>query len=299
MEIRRLSEELKTRFGQKIYKLSLSAGCTCPNRDGTIGRGGCTFCSEGGSGDFASAFRPVDEQISEARKRVDAKISAKIPPEDRRYIAYFQSFTNTYGDTERLRKIFTSAIEREEIVALSVGTRPDCLEQEKVDMLAGLNRIKPVWVELGLQTVHQSTADRIHRGYTLDVFADAYRRLKEAGLEVIVHVILGLPGEDREAMLATVRYLSGLRPEPDGIKLQLLHILKGTALAEEYEREPFPLFTPEDYCETVVECLKLLPKQTIVHRITGDGPRKLLVAPLWSTDKKRILNMLNAAIRDA
>jgi radical SAM protein (TIGR01212 family) len=299
MEIRRLSDELKRQFGQKVYKLSLSAGCTCPNRDGHVGTGGCTFCSEGGSGDFAASFRPIDEQIEEARKKVDAKIPASIPPDQRKYIAYFQSFTGTYGDVDRLREIFTTALKREEIVGLSVGTRPDCLEEEKVEMLRELNMEKPVWVELGLQTIHQETADRVHRGYRLEVFEDAYRRLKAAGLTVIVHVILGLPGETKEMMLETVRYLAALRPELDGIKLQLLHILKGTALAKEYEEKPFGLFTPESYCETVVDCLKLLPEHTVIHRMTGDGPRKLLIAPLWSTDKKRVLNMLNAAIRKA
>nr|WP_027871056.1 TIGR01212 family radical SAM protein [[Eubacterium] cellulosolvens] len=299
MEIRRLSDALKEQFGQKVYKLSLSAGCTCPNRDGRIGTGGCTFCSEGGSGDFAAAFRPIEEQIEEARKRVDAKIPASIPMDQRKYIAYFQSFTSTYGDTERLRGIFSGAVDREEIAGLSIGTRPDCLEDDKVEMLRELNARKPVWVELGLQTIHQETAERIHRGYRLEVFEDTYQRLKEAGLTVIVHVILGLPGESREMMLETVRYLASLTPELDGIKLQLLHVLRGTALAEEYEKEPFELFTPESYCATVVDCLKLLPEHTVIHRMTGDGPRKLLIAPLWSTDKKRVLNMLNAAIRDA
>lgn len=294
-----MSDALKEQFGQKVYKLSLSAGCTCPNRDGRIGTGGCTFCSEGGSGDFAAAFRPIEEQIEEARKRVDAKIPASIPMDQRKYIAYFQSFTSTYGDTKRLRGIFSGAVDREEIAGLSIGTRPDCLEDDKVEMLRELNARKPVWVELGLQTIHQETAERIHRGYRLEVFEDTYQRLKEAGLTVIVHVILGLPGESREMMLETVRYLASLTPELDGIKLQLLHVLRGTALAEEYEKEPFELFTPESYCATVVDCLKLLPEHTVIHRMTGDGPRKLLIAPLWSTDKKRVLNMLNAAIRDA
>ncbi|MBR1812792.1 MAG: TIGR01212 family radical SAM protein [Lachnospiraceae bacterium] len=299
MEIRTLSDELKSRFGCKVYKLSLSSGCTCPNRDGTKGFTGCTFCSEGGSGDFAASFMPIASQIEEAKKRVAAKFPKDQPEETRKYIAYFQSFTNTYGDTRRLRALYTETIRRPEICALSVGTRPDCLEEEKVRMLADLNREKPVWVELGLQTIHEKTARRFHRGYELAVFEDAYRRLKEEGLTVIVHVILGLPGESREDILETVRYLANLEPPLDGIKLQLLHILKGTEMGREYEREPFPLLTLEEYGALVVDCLRLLPKSTVVHRITGDGPKKLLIAPLWSADKKKVLNTINRMIREA
>ena len=299
MEIRTLSDELKSRFGCKVYKLSLSSGCTCPNRDGTKGFTGCTFCSEGGSGDFAASFMPIADQIEEAKKRVAAKFPKDQPEEARKYIAYFQSFTNTYGDTRRLRTLYTETIRRPEICALSVGTRPDCLEEEKVRMLADLNREKPVWVELGLQTIHEETARRFHRGYELPVFEDAYRRLKEAGLTVIVHVILGLPGESREQILETVRYLANLEPSLDGIKLQLLHILKGTEMGREYERKPFPLLTLEEYGALVVDCLRLLPKSTVVHRITGDGPKKLLIAPLWSADKKKVLNTINRMIREA
>ena len=299
MEIRTLSDELKSRFGCKVYKLSLSSGCTCPNRDGTKGFTGCTFCSEGGSGDFAASFMPIADQIEEAKKRVAAKFPKDQPEEARKYIAYFQSFTNTYGDTRRLRALYSETIRRPEICALSVGTRPDCLEEEKVRMLADLNCEKPVWVELGLQTIHEETARRFHRGYELPVFEDAYRRLKEAGLTVIVHVILGLPGESREQILETVRYLANLEPPLDGIKLQLLHILKGTEMGREYEREPFPLLTLEEYGALVVDCLRLLPKSTVVHRITGDGPKKLLIAPLWSADKKKVLNTINRMIREA
>ena len=299
MEIRTLSDELKSRFGCKVYKLSLSSGCTCPNRDGTKGFTGCTFCSEGGSGDFAASFMPIADQIEEAKKRVAAKFPKDQPEEARKYIAYFQSFTNTYGDTRRLRALYSETIRRPEICALSVGTRPDCLEAEKVRMLADLNREKPVWVELGLQTIHEETARRFHRGYELPVFEDAYRRLKEAGLTVIVHVILGLPGESREQILETVRYLANLEPSLDGIKLQLLHVLKGTEMGREYAREPFPLLTLEEYGALVVDCLQLLPKSTVVHRITGDGPKKLLIAPLWSADKKKVLNTINRMIREA
>ena len=296
------SDAMRARFGTKVYRLSLQSGCTCPNRDGTIGTGGCTFCSEGGSGDFAAPLLPVGEQIAAARKLVDAKIPSSIAPGDRRYVAYFQSYTNTYGDPERLRRIYSEALRHPQIAALDLGTRPDCLPPEMIAMLRDLQTEsgKPVWVELGLQTIHEETARRIHRGYELPVFEDAYRRLKEqAGFEVIVHVILGLPGETRGDMLETVRYLSLLTPPPDGIKLQLLHILKGTELAREYEADPFPLLTLDSYCDLVVDCLKLLPPQTVVHRLTGDGPKRLLVGPLWSADKKRVLNTLSRKIREA
>ena len=321
------NEAMRARFGTKVYRLSLQSGCTCPNRDGTIGTGGCTFCSEGGSGDFAAPLLPIREQIVEARKRVDPKIPAAIAPQDRRYIAYFQSYTNTYGNVGRLRALYSETLDNPQIVALDIGTRPDCLPPEMIRMLRNLQfrSGKPVWVELGLQTIHEETARRIRRGYELPVFEDAYRRLKEpfgeqgipiapdtnavggapaqpespSGLEVIVHVILGLPGETREDMLETVRYLSLLTPPPDGIKLQLLHILKGTGLALEYETDPFPLFTLDSYCDLVVDCLRLLPPETVVHRLTGDGPKRLLIAPKWSADKKRVLNTLNRKIREA
>ena len=315
------NDAMRARFGTKVYRLSLQSGCTCPNRDGTIGTGGCTFCSEGGSGEFAAPFLPVDAQIIEARKRVDAKIPNTIAPQDRRYIAYFQSYTNTYGDPERLRRLYAEALEHPQIVALDLGTRPDCLPPEILQMLRNLRNQygKPVWIELGLQTIHERTAERIRRGYDLAVFEDAYRRLKEpfpgseaagatagpgcdrdaAGLEVIVHVILGLPGETREDMLETVRYLSHLTPTLDGIKLQLLHILKGTELAREHAADPFPLFTLDSYSDLVVDCLKLLPPETVVHRLTGDAPKRLLIEPQWSADKKRVLNTLMKKIREA
>lgn len=299
MEYNRLSDYLKTAFGGKVYRLSLQTGCTCPNRDGTISFGGCTFCSEGGSGDFAAECTAVSKQIEEAKKKVDRKFSGKIAPEDRKYIAYFQSFTNTYGEEDRLLSMFREAMEAEGIAAVSIGTRPDCLSEKMVNGLAELNREKPVWVELGLQTIHEKTAERINRGYTLDIFDQAYGRLKEAGLAVIVHVILGLPGESREDMLETIRYLAQEAPVLDGIKIQLLHILKGTALGKEYEKKPFPVLNLEEYAALVVDCLRLLPPETVVHRITGDGPKKLLIAPLWSGDKKRVLNTLNKAIREA
>ena len=284
MEYRSVSDVLKETYGQKIYRLSLQSGCSCPNRDGTLGTGGCTFCSNGGSGEFASPLLPVEEQIRLAKQRVDQKIPSSIPAEKRLYIAYFQSYTNTYGDVKRLRSLYQETIRRPEICILSVGTRPDCLGSDQIRMLRELNRVKPVWVELGLQTASDQTAQRIHRGYALKVFDDAYRRLKEAGLTVIVHVILGLPDENEADMLQTVR--------------QLLHVLRGTQLAQEYQEKPFHILTLEEYSRIVISCLKLLPEEMVIHRLTGDGPKALLIAPLWSADKKKVLNTLNAAIRN-
>ncbi len=301
MTILTLSDFLKQKYGQKLYKLSLESGCTCPNRDGTLGTGGCTFCSAGGSGEFAERVSPddIDSQIEAAKQRIIKKLPADVPPDKRKFIAYFQSYTNTYGDTDRLTDLYEKVIRRDDIVILSIGTRPDCIDDEKLEMIKSLNRIKPVWAELGLQTIHDSTAERIHRGYPTSVFDECYKRLKAAGLTVIVHVILGLPGESREDMLDTVRYLSELSPRLDGIKLQMLNVLEGSQLAEEYRERHFSQMSMEEYTDLVVECLRLLPEQTVIHRMTGDGPRKLLISPKWVTDKKRVMNMLRNKILTA
>lgn len=291
-----LSDYLKQTYGQKVYKISLQSGCTCPNRDGTLSVGGCIFCSEGGSGDFAAPLLPVKEQIDIAIKKVEQKLPAG---KEHKFIAYFQSYTNTYGDTAKLRALYEEALSDDRVVALSIGTRPDCIKDDMLEALKNLQTkySKKIWVELGLQSIHESTAKRINRGYPLPVFEDTYRKLKEAGLTVIVHVILGFPWETETDMLETIRYLSSLSPVLDGIKLQLLHVLKGTRLGEDYLREPFHVLELQEYCDLVVKCLKLLPKETVVHRITGDGPKKLLLAPLWSGDKKKVLNTLNRAIK--
>lgn len=291
-----LLEHYRRRFGCKVYKLSLQSGCSCPNRDGNIGFGGCIFCSEGGSGDFAAPLLPIEEQIQIAKHRVEHKL-----PKDKsgRYIAYFQSYTNTYGDVKRLSVLYRKTLSFPEIVGISIGTRPDCLPDEMLDMLSELNTIKPVTVELGLQTVHNKTAEKIHRGYNTDVFEKAYKSLTLRGIEVVVHVILGLPGENIADMLDTIDYLAELKPVLPGIKLQLLHILKGTALAAEYSKNHFPIFTMDEYTDLVVECIRRLPEETVIHRMTGDGPKSLLIAPEWSGDKKRVLNMLNRKLREA
>lgn len=285
-----LDYELKRRFGEKIYRLALNGGMTCPNRDGRIGYGGCIFCSSGGSGEFAAdPALSIRQQIAEARERLAGRRQAN------HYIAYFQAYTNTYAPVSYLRSIFTEAISCPEIVLLSIATRPDCLQPEIINLLSELNRIKPVWVELGLQTIHEDTAALIRRGYPLSVYEDAVSRLRSHGIEIITHVILGLPGEDRERMLQTIRYLNGR--DIQGIKLQLLHILKGTDLAALYEQEPFHVFTLEEYVEMILACTEQLRPDLVIHRLTGDGPKDLLIAPLWSSSKRHVLNTIHREFR--
>lgn len=285
-----LNEHLKERFGTKVYKIALSSGCTCPNRDGTVGVGGCIFCGESGSGDFAQdALLPIKEQLQLAKEKIASKNKGG------KYIAYFQSFTNTYGSVEMLEPKFRVALEDDEVVALSIATRPDCLPEDILEMLKRLNAVKPVWVELGLQTTKEETARYIRRGYPLSVYDEAVANLKEIGVEVIVHVILGLPGETKEDMLETVKYVvaSGV----DGIKLQLLHVLKDTALAADYEKGMFRVMDKEEYYEVLKACIREIPPDVVIHRLTGDGNKKTLVAPLWSADKKRVLNDLRKVLR--
>lgn len=285
-----LDYELKRRFGEKVYRLALNGGMTCPNRDGRIGYGGCIFCSGGGSGEFAAdPSLSIRRQIEEARARLAGKRHAE------RYIAYFQAYTNTYAPVDYLHSLFTEAISCPEIVLLSVATRPDCLQPEIVKLLSELNQIKPVWVELGLQTIHEDTAALIRRGYPLSVYEDALRRLRACGIEVITHVILGLPGEDRDRILQTIRYLN--TRDIQGIKLQLLHILKGTDLAALYEQEPFPVLTLEAYVELILSCTEQLRPDIVIHRLTGDGPKDLLIAPLWSRSKRHVLNTIHREFR--
>ena len=285
-----LDYELKRRFGEKIYRLALNGGMTCPNRDGRIGYGGCIFCSSGGSGEFAAdPALSIRQQIAEARERLAGRRQAN------HYIAYFQAYTNTYAPVPYLRSIFTEAISCPEIILLSIATRPDCLQPEIVNLLSELSRIKPVWVELGLQTIHEDTAALIRRGYPLSVYEDAVSRLRSHGIEIITHVILGLPGEDRERMLQTIRYLNGR--DIQGIKLQLLHILKGTDLAALYEQEPFHVFTLEEYVEMILACTEQLRPDLVIHRLTGDGPKDLLIAPLWSSSKRHVLNTIHREFR--
>ena len=285
-----LSRYCLEQFGEKVYKISLNAGMTCPNRDGTCGDRGCIFCSAGGSGDFApDASVPIAEQIEQAKKLVRRKFRGS------RYIAYFQAYTNTYAPVQRLREIFTPVIERPDIAAVSIATRPDCLGDGVIKLLSELNSVKPVWVELGLQTIHPGTAVYIRRGYGLEVYDRACSELAELGIHTVTHVILGLPGETRSDMLETVRYAAARSP---GIKLQLLHVLEGTDLAEDYRAGRFSVLSLDEYVDLLSECVAALPERTVIHRLTGDGPKKLLIAPLWSADKKRVLNAINKALRN-
>lgn len=294
--MRRLSDYCKEKFETKVYRLALSSGATCPNRDGKVGVGGCSFCSEKGSGEFAIDVMDLDLQIERAKVLISKKFPNSINAADRKYIAYFQSFSNTYGDTKRLIGLFERAINKDEVVALSIATRPDCFSEEMLNSLERLNKIKPVWIELGLQTINENTARDFNRGYTLDVFEKTYTELKKRNFEVIVHMILGLPGESEEDMYATVKYLS--KKNIDGIKIHGLHILKGTRLAGEYEKHPFKIMSLEEYTRVLINCLKLLPKDTVVHRMTGDGDKKILIEPQWSADKKRVLNYINKKIKE-
>ena len=282
---------LKTTFGEKVYRLSLNGGMTCPNRDGSLDSRGCIFCSAGGSGDFASApTLSITEQIEDVKSKVQQKSDC------RKFIAYFQAYTNTYAPVDYLRGIFTEAIMHPDIVALSIATRCDCLPPEVLELLGELNRIKPVWVELGLQSIHDETLRTIRSGFTLSQFREAVFSLEKYHIDVITHLIFGLPGETKEMMLASLDYVSRLPIK--GVKLQLLHVLKNTDLGSLYEKEPFPLFSLEEYCDFIVDCIERLPEHIVLHRLTGDGPRSLLIAPLWSTDKKRVLNTIQRRLKE-
>ncbi len=291
MQWRSANPYFRARFGCKVYKLALDGGMTCPNRDGTLDTRGCIFCSAGGSGDFAE---PLCGSIEEQLDRAKSRVAAKAGP-DARYIAYFQSYTNTYAPTERLEALFAPVLARPEIVALSVATRPDCLPAPVLDLLERLNREKPVFVELGLQTIHPQTAAFIRRGYDLPVFDRAMRELQARGLEPIVHVILGLPGEDETDMLETVRYVGASGAA--GIKLQLLHVLEHTDLAALWRQGKVPTMTLEEYAVLLGRCLQVLPPEIVIHRLTGDGAKKDLLAPLWTADKKHVLNYMNQYLR--
>ena len=279
-----LSEYYKEKFGYKVYKLSLDGGFSCPNRDGTLGTGGCIFCT--GSAEFAEGGPdPIALQLERAKKRVNRK------NKDGKYMAYFQAFTNTYAPVEHLRKLYYEAIAPEDIVGLAIGTRPDCLEEDVVALLAQINALKPVSVELGLQTIHEETARYIRRGYEAAVYVDAVKRLKAAGIEVVTHIILGLPGETAEMMVQTTE--AAVKAGTDGVKFHLLHVLQNTDLAKNYEAGRFACLTLEEYGCLLKKCMAVLPEHIVVHRITGDGAKKDLIAPLWSGDKKRVLNYLH------
>lgn len=292
MEYLSFNKYLKDKFGQKVYKISLDGGFTCPNRDGKTGTRGCIFCSKGGSGDFAeSKEMSITEQIESGKKKVEKKIKSG------KYIAYFQAFTNTYAPVEMLRQKYEEAINHPDIVALSIATRPDCLGDDVLRLLDEMNKIKPVFVELGLQTIHQKSAKYIRRGYDLSVYDKAVRDLKKIGVNVVVHVILGLPNESENDMLETVKYVC--ESGANGIKLQLLHVIDGTDLAKDYKKGLFKTLEFDEYVNLIVKCVKIIPKDIVIHRLTGDGAKKDLIAPLWSADKKRVLNAINKELRES
>ena len=287
---RSLNDHNQKRFGRKVYKLSLSAGLSCPNRDGACGDRGCIFCSRGGSGEFAScADLSIPEQLEQAKRRVQSKTR------DNAYIAYFQPFSNTYGDPAYLRRIYTEAIAPDYILGLSIATRPDCLPDDVLDLLSEINAVKPVTVELGLQTIHPATAAYIRRGYELSVYDEAVRKLHERGIEVVTHIILGLPGESPEMMLDTVRCVGAVT---DGVKLQLLHVLSDTDLADDYAAGKFEVLSLDSYTDILCRAIEVLPGHVVIHRLTGDGDKRSLIAPLWSADKKRVLNHIKKVLDD-
>ena len=291
MVYRTLSQHYREKFGCKVYKLAIDAGFTCPNRDGTLGYSGCSFCSASGGGDFAEKVcDSIPVQLERAKKRVAFK------NRNGKYIAYFQSFTNTYGPVERLEMLYRQAMAPDDIVGLSIGTRPDCLPDDVIDLLERLNREKPVSIELGLQTVHDETARSFHRGYDSKVYFDAVKRLKKAEIEVVTHIILGLPGETPDMMAATTRAVCDAGT--DGIKFHLLHVLKGTELEREYLAGSFQCLSLPEYANILKHCLTLVPPEVVIHRITGDGAKKDLVAPMWSADKKQVLKTLQEYLND-
>lgn len=281
---------LKQTFGEKVYRLALDGGMTCPNRDGTLGDRGCIFCSQAGSGDFAQrGCQSISQQLTAAKIQMYSKRNC------RKFIAYFQAYTNTYAPVDYLRKIFTEAILDPDVVILSIATRPDCLSSEILQLLTELNKIKPVWVELGLQTIHPVTSRFIRSGFTLECFDQAVNELKLCHIPVIVHVILGLPGESRTQMLETVSHVGSL--QVFGIKLQLLHILSDTDLGDLYKKQPFALLSQDTYCNLIADCLERLPETITIHRLTGDGPKELLTAPLWSSAKRSVLNQIEQTLK--
>lgn len=285
-----LNEYLKSIYGEKVYKISLDGGMSCPNRDGTLSNKGCIFCSKGGSGEFSADRKlSVTEQIEQAKLRIKSKTDCK------KFIAYFQPFTNTYAGVDYLRKIFYEAIENPEIVILSIATRPDCLGDDVIELLSELNKIKPVWVELGLQTIHKCTSDYIRRCYELEVYDNAVKKLASEKIQIITHIILGLPYETKQMMLESVKY-AGERS--NGIKLQLLHVLKDTDLLKDFENGNFSTFEMDEYIDLLCDCIEILPENVVIHRLTGDGDKRLLVSPLWSADKKRVLNAINKVFRE-
>ena len=295
MEYISVNKYIQSKYGKKLYKIAINAGFTCPNRDGTLDTRGCIFCSGQGSGDFAgSPSLSITEQIENGKKLISSKFKKNV--DSPAYITYFQAFTNTYAPVDRLKELYMEAVNHPDIAIISIATRPDALPQEVLELLDEINHIKPVWIELGLQTIHERTAKYIRRCYSLDVYDRAVAELKARNIEVITHVILGLPGETREDMLETVDYVG--RSGVQGIKLQLLHVIEGTDLAEDYRKRFFECMSMQEYVELIYDAIKILPDDMVIHRMTGDGAKKTLIAPLWSMDKKKVLNTLNKKLSE-
>ena len=287
---RSLNYFLREKFGGKVFKISLDAGFTCPNRDGKVSTGGCVFCSQRGSGDFAGTARDLVEQFYEVKRMMNRKWKAG------RYIAYFQAYTNTYADVDTLREKYYSILDLEDVVGIAIATRPDCLPGDVLELLEEINSRTYLWVELGLQTIHEATAKLINRGYGLDTYITSVKELKKRGIEVVTHTILGLPGESRQDMLKTVDFIANTGTQ--GIKLHLLHLLKDTRLVEMYEMGEFRLMTMDEYTETIVDCLEKIPESMVIHRITGDGPRDTLIGPKWSLKKFEVINAIEHLMMD-
>jgi uncharacterized protein len=285
-----LNNHLRNHFGGKVFKISLDAGFTCPTRDGTKGREGCVFCSARGSGDYAGQRADsLTAQFDDVRKRMHDKWP------DGKYLAYFQAFSNTYAPLETLRERYEQALSWDDVVGLSIATRPDCLPEKVLDYLADVHRRTYLWVELGLQSIHPATATRIGRGYDYPVFLDAVERLRARGIQVCVHIIDGLPGEDAAMMRETAQQMAHL--DLQGIKIHLLHILRDTPLAEDYQQGRVAVLEKEAYIATLCDQLELLPPEMVIHRLTGDGPRDLLLAPLWSLKKWEVLNAIDDELK--
>lgn len=282
---------LRQKFGEKIFKISLDGGFTCPNRDGTLSDKGCIFCSGRGSGDFAPpAILPISEQFYQSRALLDNKWKSG------KYIAYFQAFSNTYAPVDVLRKKYEEALSLPDVVGIAIATRPDCLDHSVLDLLDEINQKTYLWVELGLQTIHEDTAFLIQRGYSLSCFEEAVHNLSKRNIDTVVHLILGLPGENKSDILSSIQYIASQSVQ--GVKLHLLHIIKNTPLYDYYLKNPFHVLTMEEYIDLVIDCLELLPPYMVVHRITGDGPKELLAAPLWSKNKKAVLNGIHKRFKE-
>lgn len=285
-----LDAYLKNTFGEKLYKLSLNGGMSCPNRDGKISYGGCIFCSSGGSGEFAAdSLLDINKQVDYAKSLILNKFSGN------RFIAYFQAYTNTYASVDYLENLFMPVVERGDIAVLSIATRPDCIEKEKLELIGRLAKIKPIWVELGLQTMHKKTAELINRGYDTECYDLAVKKLKDTGAKVITHMIIGLPFETKDEIIETARYIG--TSGADGIKLQLMHVLEGTKLAEMYRNGDFNVLSEADYISLVTDIISILPEDIVIHRLTGDGDKKILIAPKWSGDKRHIINSINHKLK--